>query len=634
MGDWGDENAMQTETLQCSKRQNDESGGDVPRRRRILDDNNENEAGNLPRRRNRDDQSNNDGVDAPRRRNRDDQSNNDGGDAPRRRNRDDQSNNDGGDAPRRRNRDDQSNNDGGDAPRRRNRDDQSNNDGDQQRGGEGNRRRRRDETNESAPEKTGENGEAPKENYIPRQYNKADEDLFETVGEGLNFEKFDNIPVQVSGENIPDPIRKFSDIAKDPTVIEAIKKSGYRTLTPIQKYGISIVMHKRDLMASAQTGSGKTMAFLLPIVENLLNDPASKDYGDKCSPQALVLTPTRELAIQIYEQALKLTFKNDLKPCVVYGGTAFRDQKNRVEYGANIIVATPGRMLHFLEKEVISLSKLKYFVLDEADRMIDQGFIPCVRRVVNEFDIKEDRHTMMFSATFQAEIQRLAQEFLKKDYIFLSCGILGSANSDVKQEIRQVEFNKKRDELVDILKDIYGPNERILVFCEKKKMADFLASRLCDRDFKTTSIHGDRLQSQREQALNSFKTGETPILVATSVAARGLDIKGVNYVINYDLPKEIDEYVHRIGRTGRVGNSGTAISFFNDRDDSPIASKLAKLLAEANQNVPSWLASFDDGMTFAVDADKDTRHGNDDNVSERRDQYEANQPAAVEEDDW
>ena len=216
--------------------------------------------------------------------------------------------------------------------------------------------------------------EAPKENYVPRRYNKEDDDIFEDhIDEGLNFSKFENIPVQVSGENIPAHIERFSDVAKDDSIVQAIKKSGYKTLTPIQKYGIPIIMGNRDLMASAQTGSGKTIAFLLPIVQALLSDPSSKDYEGKCSPQCLIVTPTRELAIQIFEQAHKLTFKNDLVPNVVYGGANYGDQKNRISYGANIVVATPGRLIHFLEKEIISLSKLKYFVLDEADRMIDQG---------------------------------------------------------------------------------------------------------------------------------------------------------------------------------------------------------------------------------------------------------------------
>lgn len=287
------------------------------------------------------------------------------------------------------------------------------------------------------------------------------------------------------------------------------------------------------------------MAFLLPIVENLIRDPSCKEYGDKCSPQALIIAPTRELAIQIFQQAFKLCKFNELNACVVYGGANFGDQRNRIQRGANIVVATPGRLIHFLEKEMLGLDNIKFFVLDEADRMIDQGFIPSVKRVVDEFNMPTKRHTMMFSATFPSEVQSLAQQFLKPDYIFLSVGILGAANSDVKQEIRQVEFREKRDELLKILADIYKPDERILIFCEKKKMADFLAANLCDRDYKTTSIHGDRLQSQREQALETFKKGSTPILVATSVAARGLDIAGVGYVINYDLPSEVEEYVHR-----------------------------------------------------------------------------------------
>lgn len=529
-----------------------------------------------------------------------------------------------------------------DGGRRRRRGDNNQQNGDNQDNNQesGRRRRRGDDQGDSNNNNAGGDNESgvekKKENYIPRRYKKEDEDLFDHVGEGINFAKFNDIPIQVSGENIPQPIEKFSDVAKDPSIAEAIKKSGYTTLTPIQKYGISIVMNGRDLMGSATTGSGKTIAFLLPIIQNLIQNESSKDYGDKCSPQALIITPTRELAIQIYEQAMKLCFKNDLRPCVIYGGAAFQDQSNRISYGANIIVATCGRLIHFLEKEFIKFDKLKYLVLDEADRMIDQGFIPEIRRIINEFDMPADRHTMMFSATFPNDVQRLAQEFLKQDYIFLSVGILGAANSDVKQEIRQVEFKQKKNELLKILSQVYNKDERILVFCQKKKTADFLAGNLCDHDYKTTSIHGDRLQSQREQALNTFKKGETPVLVATSVAARGLDIKGVTYVINYDLPPEIEEYVHRIGRTGRVGNCGTSISFYNDNDDAAIAPKLVELLKEAGEPVPDFLAEYDSGRTFGNEtAEKDARADNVDNgtnFTQRTDNYPAKAVAA--DDDW
>lgn len=238
---------------------------------------------------------------------------------------------------------------------------------------------------------------------------------------------------------------------------------------------------------------------------------------------------------------------------------------------------------------MVGLSKILYLVLDEADRMLDMGFEPDMRKLVNSPGMppKEERQTLMFSATYPEDIQRLAADFLKVDYLFLAVGVVGGACSDVEQHIIQVTQYSKREQLLDLLKAT--GTERTMVFVETKRSADFIATFLCQEKVPTTSIHGDREQREREKALSDFRTGRCPVLVATSVAARGLDIEHVQHVVNFDLPKSIDEYVHRIGRTGRCGNTGKAVSFFDPAPDTPLARSLVKVLSGAQQEVPSWL---------------------------------------------
>jgi len=268
-------------------------------------------------------------------------------------------------------------------------------------------------------------------------------------------------------------------------------------------------------------------------------------------------------------------------------------QRSNLNRGCNILVATPGRLLDFVERGYVSFKQVQFLILDEADRMLDMGFMPDIRRCVDNPSMppKNQRQTLMFSATFPPEVQRSASDFLHS-YLFLQVGLVGGACTDVKQTFHQASKFEKRDQLLKILQDpTRNPRERTLVFVKTKRNADFLATYLSEEGFPTTSIHGDRLQREREEALDEFKQGRMPILVATAVAARGLDIKDVMHVVNYDMPDEVEEYVHRIGRTGRVGNTGRATSFFDSRDDGAVARPLVKVLTEAGQMVPDWLGS-------------------------------------------
>lgn len=441
--------------------------------------------------------------------------------------------------------------------------------------------------------------------YVPQEINAEDDALYDTIETGINFSKYDSITVQVSGwkegEEAVKPLQQFDEVIKSETLVEAIQKSKFTKPTPVQKYAIPTLMAGRDVMACAQTGSGKTLAFLLPMLQKLFSDMNNLEdlYGKEGQkPYALVLTPTRELAIQIYTEALKFTRGSVIRPQIIYGGVATGHQRSKLSAGTHILIATPGRLKDFLTRGTVSLGNIRFLVLDEADRMIDQGFLPEIRNFFSrpELPAKGVKQMLMFSATFPDEVQRLAREFLNDDYIFISVGIVGGANQDVSQTIIPVTKFEKRKKLIELLgsTDI---KDRTMVFVEQKKTADFIASFLSQSDYPATSIHGDRFQSQREEALRDFRSGKMPILVATSVAARGLDIKDVRHVINYDLPKDIDEYVHRIGRTGRVGNTGKATSFFDaeSAEDRNLAPLLVKILKEAGQEIPEFLECYGSG---------------------------------------
>lgn len=420
---------------------------------------------------------------------------------------------------------------------------------------------------------------------------------------GINFDNYDDIPVEASGDDVPDAITSFESPPLDELLVLNIKLSRFSKPTPVQKYSVPIVSRGRDLMACAQTGSGKTGGFLFPVLsECFMNGPeptpdnAGAFSGNKVYPTVLIMAPTRELVSQIFDEAKKFCYRSWVRPAVAYGGVDIGQQMRTLQRGCDLLVAAPGRLTDMLERGRVSLCNVKYLVLDEADRMLDMGFEPQIRHIVQECDMPDvqDRQTLMFSATFPRNIQMLARDFLK-DYVFLSVGRVGSTSANITQKVLLVEDDEKRSVILDLLSAT--ENSLTIVFTETKRMADYLADFLYDQGFPATAIHGNRTQYEREKALAAFKNGTAPILVATAVAARGLDIPNVQHVINYDLPNDIDDYVHRIGRTGRAGNVGIATSFFN-RNSKNLVKDLIALLTEANQEIPDFLVRMSRESSF------------------------------------
>jgi len=446
---------------------------------------------------------------------------------------------------------------------------------------------------------SGSGGEREKVTYEPEYVAAEDENIYdETCTRGIDFDKYYNVKVNVTGHQVPASVSSFEECDLDPRLVANIKKSKWEKPTPIQQHAIPIISNKRDLMGCAQTGSGKTGAFMIPIINQLLKDGCEAESIDEgaIKPQCLVVAPTRELVQQIQRDCVKLVNDTPLKAQYAVGGHAVRHQLDKLQDGCNILIATPGRLNDFVGKLKVSMEEIKYVVLDEADRMLDMGFKPMLEELAQKMGEKEERSTLMFSATFPDDVQTLGKEFLKDDYLFCAVGIVGGASETVTQQIVDCEYKERFDRMKDdYLEAVKDSGEKTLIFVETKRNADYFASKLCQLGFPTTSIHGDRAQQEREEALNSFKTGKTPILVATNVAARGLDIPNVAQVINYEMPKEVDEYVHRIGRTGRCGNKGKAISFYCDEKDSEMGPKLVQILTNAQQEIPAFLQGMEVG---------------------------------------
>ena len=347
---------------------------------------------------------------------------------------------------------------------------------------------------------------------------------------------------------------EFSQLHLNKQLLAAVKCCGYAEPTPIQRETIPPVLLGRDVLGCAQTGTGKTAAFALPILQRLYEE--GKPEGKKRPIRALILTPTRELALQIYENFEGYGKNLPLRSCVIFGGVGQQPQVEQLNRGVDILVSTPGRLNDLIGQGHISLSRLEIFVLDEADRMLDMGFIHDVKKVIAK--LPEKRQTLFFSATMPQEVEKLAQSLLIQP-VTVKVNPVSSTVDRIDQCLYMVDKANKKYLLAKLLKD--KAVENALVFSRTKHGADRIVRELSRAGIEARSIHGNKSQTARQQALGDFKSGKVRVLVATDIAARGIDIAGLSHVFNYDLPNEPESYVHRIGRTGRAGLDGTAISF-------------------------------------------------------------------------
>lgn len=368
----------------------------------------------------------------------------------------------------------------------------------------------------------------------------------------------------------------FQDLHLSEQLLKALAAEGYTNPTPIQEQAIPIVLDKKDLLGVAQTGTGKTAAFALPVLQ-LLQTQAHKTKGYR-HIAALVLTPTRELALQIHESFLAYGRHTGLKAEVIFGGVSQHPQTLALRNGTDILIATPGRLLDLMNQGHVHLAHLDFFVLDEADRMLDMGFINDIKKIIR--DLPDERQTLFFSATMPPEISKLAATLLRNP-VRVEVTPVSSTVEKIEQRIFMVAKRDKPALLVHLMKDIAGNGGRVLVFSRTKHGADRITKTLKEADIRADALHGDKSQEARQRALYNFKSGRLKILVATDIAARGIDVDEITHVINYDLPNVPETYVHRIGRTGRAGHDGIAYSFC----DSEERAYLRDINKVTNQNI-------------------------------------------------
>jgi ATP-dependent RNA helicase RhlE len=368
--------------------------------------------------------------------------------------------------------------------------------------------------------------------------------------------------------------QSFSQLSLSPTIARAVAEMGYENMTPIQAQAIPVVLEGRDVMGAAQTGTGKTAAFSLPLLQRMLKHENASTSPARHPVRALVLLPTRELADQVAEQVKLYAKYTQLRSMVVFGGMDMKPQTAELKKGVEVLVATPGRLLDHIEAKNCVLNQVEYVVLDEADRMLDIGFLPDLQRILSY--LPKTRTTLLFSATFSPEIKRLASSYLQ-DPVTIEVARSNATASTVEQHFYRVDDDDKRPMLKRILLD-RGVTQAF-VFVNSKLGCARLARSLEREGLKTTALHGDKSQDERLKALEAFKSGAVDLLICTDVAARGLDIKDVPAVFNFDIPFNAEDYVHRIGRTGRAGASGLAVSFVSGRDTRLIGD-LEKLLGK------------------------------------------------------
>jgi len=359
-------------------------------------------------------------------------------------------------------------------------------------------------------------------------------------------------------------VNGFETLGLSPEILKAVADSGYTVPTPIQAQGIPHVLQRRDIIGIAQTGTGKTASFTLPMIEMLARGRAKARM-----PRSLILEPTRELAAQVAESFEKYGKYNKLSMALLIGGTSFDDQDRKLDRGVDVLIATPGRLLDHFERGKLMLSQVNILVIDEADRMLDMGFIPDVERICKL--IPFTRQTLFYSATMPPEIQRLTEQFLHNP-VRVEVSRPATAAVNIAQEIVGVPANDwaKREALRRLIREAEPTLNNAIVFCNRKRDVDVVAKSLTKHGFQASPLHGDLDQSLRTKTLDSFRAGDLKILVASDVAARGLDIPAVSHIFNFDVPYHADDYVHRIGRTGRAGRSGHAYMLATPRDDKQV----------------------------------------------------------------
>ncbi|XP_035511413.1 probable ATP-dependent RNA helicase DDX17 [Morone saxatilis] len=397
--------------------------------------------------------------------------------------------------------------------------------------------------------------------------------------------------ITVRGSGCPKPITNFHQAQFPQYVMDVLMQQNFKEPTAIQAQGFPLALSGRDMVGIAQTGSGKTLSYLLPAIVHINHQPYL-ERGD--GPICLVLAPTRELAQQVQQVAYDYGKSSRIKSTCVYGGSPKGPQIRDLERGVEICIATPGRLIDFLEAGKTNLKRCTYLVLDEADRMLDMGFEPQIRKIVDQ--IRPDRQTLMWSATWPKEVRQLAEDFLK-DYVQINVGALElSANHNILQIVDVCMESEKDHKLIQLMEEIMAEKEnKTIIFVETKKRCDDLTRRMRRDGWPAMCIHGDKSQPERDWVLSEFRSGKAPILIATDVASRGLDVEDVKFVINYDYPNSSEDYIHRIGRTARSTNKGTAYTFFTPGNIRQ-ARELIRVLEEARQAInPKLLQLVDNG---------------------------------------
>ncbi|NXJ16016.1 DDX41 helicase, partial [Odontophorus gujanensis] len=395
--------------------------------------------------------------------------------------------------------------------------------------------------------------------------------------------------ILVEGEGIPPPIKSFKEMKFPAAILRGLKKKGIQQPTPIQIQGIPTILSGRDMIGIAFTGSGKTLVFTLPVIMFCLEQEKRLPFSKREGPYGLIICPSRELARQthgIIEYYCRLLQEDSLPPlrcALCIGGMSVKEQMETIKHGVHMMVATPGRLMDLLQKKMVSLDICRYLALDEADRMIDMGFEGDIRTIFSYF--KGQRQTLLFSATMPKKIQNFAKSALVKP-ITINVGRAGAASLDVVQE---VEYVKEEAKMVYLLECLQKTPPPVLIFAEKKADVDAIHEYLLLKGVEAVAIHGGKDQEERTKAIEAFRDGKKDVLVATDVASKGLDFPAIQHVINYDMPEEIENYVHRIGRTGRSGNTGIATTFINKACDESVLMDLKALLLEAKQKVPPVL---------------------------------------------